>query len=120
MKTIGILSLGCARNLVDSEVVAGRLKRKGYQIVDLDSVGNNISDCIDKTDVALVNTCAFIKEAKQESIQTILDLIELKKSGRLKRIIVAGCLSQRYKDKLLKELPEIDAFIGVISLNHTQ
>jgi ribosomal protein S12 methylthiotransferase len=109
MKRVGILSLGCARNLVDSEVLAGRLKNKGYQIVD-----------VDKADIALVNTCAFIKEAKEESIQTILDLIEAKSEGRLKRIIVAGCLTQRYKHKLLKLLPEIDAFLGVISLNHTQ
>ncbi len=109
MKRVGILSLGCARNLVDSEILAGRLKNKGYQIVD-----------IDKADIALVNTCAFIKEAKEESIQAILDLIEAKSEGRIKRIIVAGCLTQRYKDKLLRHLPEIDAFLGVISLNHAQ
>ncbi len=119
-KKIGVLSLGCARNLVDSEVLAGRLKKKGYQIVDLDPVSNTISHCVDKVDTALVNTCAFIREAKEESIQAILDLIELKKQGRLKRIVVAGCLSQRYKKELIMELPEIDAFSGVISLNHTQ
>lgn len=119
-KKIGILSLGCARNLVDSEIIAGNLKRKGYQIVDLDSMGNTVSNGADNVDVALVNTCAFIKEAKQESIQTILDLIELKNQGRLKKIIVSGCLSQRYSKKLIKDLPEIDAFSGVISLNHTQ
>ena len=109
MPKIGILSLGCARNLVDSEVILGRLKNKGYQIVNLD-----------KADVVLVNTCAFIQEAKEESIQVILDLIELKKLGSLKKIIVAGCLSQRYKHKLVKELPEIDAFLGTMSLNHTR
>jgi ribosomal protein S12 methylthiotransferase len=117
---IGILSLGCARNLVDSEVIAGRLKEKGYRIVDLGSVTNGIFNGIDKVDIVIVNTCAFIKEAKEESVQTILDLIEAKSEGRLKRIIVAGCLSQRYKGKLLKSLPEIDAFLGVLSLNHTQ
>ena len=120
MKKVGILSLGCARNLVDSEIIAGRLRRKGYQIIDLDAASNTISNVPDIIDIALVNTCAFIKEAKEESIQTILDLIELKNEGRLKRIIVAGCLSQRYKEKLHRYLPEVDAFQGVISLNHFQ
>lgn len=117
---IGLLSLGCARNLVDSEILAGRLKRKGYKIVDLSSVRNSISNGQDEAEAALVNTCAFIQEAKEESIQAILDLIELKKQGRLKRIIVAGCLTQRYKHQLQRHLPEIDAFLGVMSLNHTQ
>lgn len=104
---IGILSLGCPRNLVDSENILGRLKFKGYSIVD-----------IDKADVAIANTCAFIEDAKSQSIDAILDLVDLKKEGKLKKIIVYGCLSQRYKDKLQKELPEIDAFVGKISLNH--
>jgi len=119
-KKIGILSLGCARNLVDSEIIAGRLKKKGFELVDLSSHQSSLMGGFDKLDIALINTCAFIKEAKEESIQMILDLIEAKKAGRLKRLIVAGCLSQRYKDTLLKELPEVDAFLGVISLNHTQ
>lgn len=102
---IGILSLGCPRNLVDSEGILGRLVRKGYEIVD-----------IDKAQVALVNTCAFIEDAKRESIDAVLDLIELKKEGRLKKIIVCGCLSQRYKAVLNKELPQVDAFVGRISL----
>ena len=104
---IGILSLGCPRNLVDSESILGRLNFKGYPIVD-----------IDKADVAIVNTCSFIEEAKRESIDAILDLIELKKEGKLKKILVYGCMTQRYKDTLRKELPEIDAFVGKISLNH--
>ncbi|MFH1578424.1 MAG: MiaB/RimO family radical SAM methylthiotransferase [Candidatus Omnitrophota bacterium] len=106
---IGIVSLGCARNLVDSEVILGRLKRKKYQIVDLDFA-----------DIVLVNTCAFIKEAKEESIKVILDLIQAKSEGKLKKVIVAGCLSQRYKEELSRQLPEIDAFLGVLSLNHTE
>jgi len=105
---IGILSLGCPRNLVDSEALLGRLNLKGYSVVD-----------INKADVALINTCAFIEEAKKESIEAILDLVELKKEGKLRKIIVYGCLSQRYKDSLKKELPEVDAFIGKVSLNHT-
>jgi ribosomal protein S12 methylthiotransferase len=84
---IGIVSLGCPRNLVDSESILGRLGLKGYPIVD-----------IDKADVAIVNTCSFIKDAKIESIDAVLDLAALKKQGKLKKIIVYGCLAQRYKD----------------------
>jgi len=105
---IGVLSLGCPRNLVDSEALLGRLNLKGYPVVD-----------ISKADVALINTCAFIEEAKKESIEAILDLVELKKEGKLRKIIVCGCLSQRYKEVLKKELPEVDAFIGKISLGRT-
>ncbi|MDD5078761.1 MAG: MiaB/RimO family radical SAM methylthiotransferase [Candidatus Omnitrophica bacterium] len=103
---IGILSLGCTRNLVDSEGMLGRLNLSGYPIVD-----------IDKADIAIVNTCAFIQDAKSESIDAILDLIELKRSGRLRKIIVCGCLSQRYADKLRSELPEVDAFVGRVRLS---
>ena len=102
---VGILSLGCPRNIVDSEIILGRLNLKGYRIVD-----------IAQADVAIVNTCAFIEDAKTESIDAILDLVELKKSGQLKKIIVYGCLSERYGEKLAKELPEVDAFVGRISL----
>lgn len=104
---IGILSLGCPRNIVDSESILSRLQIKGYPIVDMD-----------KADVAIVNTCCFIEDSKRESIDAIFDLIDLKKEGRLKKIIVYGCMPQRYKYELKKELPEIDAFIGRISLNH--
>ena len=104
---LGILSLGCPRNLVDAESLAGRLNAKGYSMVD----------DMAEAEVALVNTCAFIEEARRESVDAILDLIELKKKGKLKKIIVYGCLSQRYKD-LNKELPEVDAFVGSLELNH--
>jgi ribosomal protein S12 methylthiotransferase len=104
---IGILSLGCPRNLVDSENILGRLKFKGYPIVD-----------IEKADIAIVNTCAFIEEAKIESIDAMLDLISLKEKGDLKKIIVYGCLSQRYKEVLKKEMPQVDAFVGRIAINH--
>lgn len=106
---IGILSLGCPRNLVDSEAILGRLNFKGHTIVD-----------INKADIALINTCAFVEDAKRESIEAILDLIQLKKEGKLKKIIVYGCLAQRYKDELRRKLPEVDAFIGKVSLNHEQ
>ncbi len=104
---IGILTLGCPRNLVDAEALAGRLNFKDYSIVD----------DITQAGVVLVNTCAFIQEAKRESIDVILDLIQLKKQGKLKKIIVYGCLAQRYKN-LAKDLPEVDAFVGTLGLNH--
>ena len=98
---VGILSLGCPRNLVDSEHILGRLRSKGHPIVDLG-----------KADIGIVNTCAFIEDAKVESIEAILELVDLKKSGKLKKIIVCGCLFERYQDKLRKEFPEVDAFAG--------
>jgi len=107
---LGIITLGCPRNLVDAELLLGRLDSKGY----------TITEDIASADIALVNTCAFIEEARQESLDAILDLIELKKQGKLKKIIVHGCLTQRYKDQLRKELPEIDAFVGSLGLNHEQ
>jgi ribosomal protein S12 methylthiotransferase len=102
---VGILSLGCPRNLVDSEHLLGRLKFLGHPIVELKDA-----------DVALINTCAFIQDAKAESIEAILDLVELKKSGKLKKIIVYGCLAQRYQDQLRKEFPDVDAFVGRLEL----
>ncbi|MFA4854488.1 MAG: MiaB/RimO family radical SAM methylthiotransferase [Candidatus Omnitrophota bacterium] len=107
---LGIISLGCPRNLVDAETLAGRLAFKGY----------SITEDIAAADIALVNTCAFIEDAKRESLDVILDLIELKKQGKLKKIIVHGCLAQRYKEDLKKELPEVDAFVGSLGLNHEQ
>jgi ribosomal protein S12 methylthiotransferase len=104
--SVGILSLGCTRNLVDSEGILGRLDLAGYPVVDMD-----------KADIAIVNTCAFIQDAKSESIDAILDLIELKRSGKLRKIIVCGCLSQRYADKLRAEFPEVDAFAGRMRLS---
>lgn len=100
---IALISLGCARNLVDSEVILGTLKKSGYKI----------SDSPLGADIAIVNTCSFIEDAKKESIETILDLIELKGRKKLKRIIVAGCLPQRYGRELAVELEEVDGFLGV-------
>ncbi len=99
---VSILSLGCARNLVDSEVMLGILKGAGFQIVDE----------LEGTDIAIVNTCSFIEDAKKESIDVILDVIELKNKKKLNHILVTGCLPQRYKDKLQGELKEIDGFLG--------
>ena len=97
-----IISLGCARNLVDSEVMAGLLKKNDYQIVQQPS----------DADVVLVNTCGFIGPAKEESIETILEVSRLKEEGKIKKIVVAGCLSQRYPDEMASDLPEVDLFIG--------
>ncbi|MFH1752676.1 MAG: 30S ribosomal protein S12 methylthiotransferase RimO [Candidatus Omnitrophota bacterium] len=102
MDKIGIISLGCPRNLVDSEVMIGLLKNRGYKIVD----------SVEDADIAIVNTCAFIKDATDESLDTIFGLIDLKKRRKISRIIVAGCLAQRYKGSLKDELGEIDGFIG--------
>jgi len=97
-----IVSLGCARNLVDSEVMAGLLQKNHYEIV------REPADA----DVVLVNTCGFIGAAKEESIDTIVEMGRLKEEGRLSTLIVAGCLSQRYPEQLASELPEVDLFIG--------
>ena len=97
-----IISLGCARNLVDSEVMAGVLHQNNYEWVPEP----------ESADIVLINTCGFIAGAKEESIDTILDVARLKEEGNLKKLIVAGCLSQRYPDELAKELPEVDLFIG--------
>lgn len=98
---VGIISLGCPRNLVDSEVLLGVLKKDGLEIVD-----------IGDADVGIVNTCAFIDDAKEESISNILELIALKKESRMSAVVVAGCLPQRYGNALPDGLPEVDAFIG--------
>lgn len=105
-RTVGIINLGCARNLVDSQTILSNLKRKGHRIVDF-------SD----SEIAIVNTCAFIDEAKQESIDTIIELLELKKKGKIKKVIVAGCLAQRYHKELSEEFKDIDAIIGAQKLD---
>ncbi|MCB1050297.1 MAG: 30S ribosomal protein S12 methylthiotransferase RimO [Acidobacteria bacterium] len=103
MKKVGLLSLGCAKNLVDSEVMLGTLRRQGYALTAE----------AETADVVIVNTCGFIESAKEESIQAILDMAELKKQGQLQKLIVTGCLSQRYHSEMEKELPEVDAFLGI-------
>ncbi len=99
---INLVSLGCARTLVDSEVALGGLALEGYQIV-----GD-----LKQADVAIVNTCGFIEEAKTESIDTILRLCDMKKKGQLKAVVVLGCLAQRHGEELRKELAEVDAIVG--------
>jgi len=99
---INIVSLGCARNLVDSEVMTGILRRADYEVVAEPR----------QADIVLVNTCSFIDAAKEESVDTILELARLKQAGSLKTLVVAGCLPQRYAADLERELPEVDLFIG--------
>src|SRR6476660_1513507 len=107
MKKVGFISLGCPKNLVDSEVMMGQLKQNGYQIT---------ADAGD-ADTVVVNTCGFIDSAKKESIDTILEAVQLKTNGHAKRVIVAGCLVERYRDELKAEIPEVDAFIGTNQIN---
>ncbi|MBK9215561.1 MAG: 30S ribosomal protein S12 methylthiotransferase RimO [Chloracidobacterium sp.] len=107
MKKVGFVSLGCPKNLVDSEVMMGQLAEAGYEIT------NDASDA----DTVVVNTCGFIESAKQESIDAILEATRWKSEGAAGRVIVAGCLVERYRDDLMKELPEVDAFIGTSQVN---
>jgi len=102
MRAVYLLSLGCPRNLLDSEVLLSLLKEKGY----------SIAETAEEADIAIVNTCGFIQDAKQESIDCILQLAELKKSGAISRLIITGCLSQRYPDDLMNDISEIDAVFG--------
>lgn len=96
------ISLGCDKNLVDSEVMLGLLNEHGYRIVDDEN----------EADIIVINTCSFIHDAKEESIQTILEMAEYKNGGRLKALIVTGCLAQRYQQEILDEIPEVDAVLG--------
>lgn len=99
---ICLVSLGCDKNLVDSEMMLGFLSREGVSITDNE----------DEADVILINTCAFVLDAKDESVRTILDCAERKKAGKLKALIVTGCLAERYRADILKEIPEVDAVVG--------
>ena len=99
------ISLGCDKNLVDTEVMLGILAQRGHQMVDDEN----------EADIIIINTCCFIHDAKEESIQNILEMAQLKENGRLKALIVTGCLAQRYKDEILTEIPEVDAVLGTTS-----
>ncbi len=104
MDSIKILfiSLGCDKNLADTEMMLGILQQRGYRFTDDEA----------EADVAVVNTCCFIGDAKEESIGVLLETAELKKGGRLKALIAAGCLAQRYREEIQKEIPEVDAVLG--------
>ena len=99
------VSLGCDKNLVDTEVMLGLLASRGHQMVDSEEIA----------DVIVINTCCFIHDAKEESIQTILEMAEYKKAGSCKALIVTGCLAQRYKQEIIDEIEEVDAVLGTTS-----
>lgn len=101
------ISLGCDKNLVDSEMMLGLLSKKGYGFTDDEA----------EADIVVVNTCCFINDAKQESIDTILEMAELRKSGSVKALVVTGCLAQRYREEIQKEIPEVDMIVGVSAID---
>jgi len=103
---VGMISLGCAKNLVDGELMLGHLE----------SVGIRVTSDAREADVVVVNTCGFINDAKKESIDSILEIVEAKNAGRVRRLVVSGCMAQAYAEDLKKEIPEIDAFIGLDEL----
>ena len=107
MKKIGFVSLGCPKNLVDSEVMMGKLRQSGYEITADAS----------EADTVVVNTCGFIESAKKESVEAILEAARLKTEGKAQRLVVAGCLVERYREELRAEMPEVDAFIGTSQIN---
>ena len=107
--SVGFISLGCAKNLVDSEVIAASLCSSDFVL----------AAAPEKADIIIVNTCAFIHDARVESIDAIFDACELKKKGKCKAVMVAGCLPQRYKDELVRAMPEVDAFIGLDELERS-
>lgn len=103
LKKVNLVSLGCSKNLVDSEILLGQFKANGLSII------NNPT----QADYVVINTCGFINDAKDESIQAILEAVELKSAGKVKKVIVMGCLSERYKEELIEEIPDVDAYFGV-------
>lgn len=102
-RKVGMISLGCPKNQVDGEALLAKLKKAEYEIV------NNIED----SDVMIVNTCGFIEQAKKEAIDTILEVAEYKNAGLISAIVVTGCLAERYQDEIIKEMPEVDAVLGI-------
>ena len=107
-RTIHFVSLGCAKNRVDTEVMLGVSDQSGFEIVEDPA----------EAEVIVINTCGFIGPAKEESVETILEMSALRASGSCEKLVVAGCLSQRYPDELSRELPEVDHFLGSLSLIH--
>ena len=106
MPKVGMVSLGCPKNLVDTEVMLGLLAREGYELTPR----------AEDAEILIVNTCSFIEPAKQESVNTILEMAEYKKSGSAKKLVVAGCLVERYRQQILKDIPEVDFVIGTNEL----
>lgn len=105
---VNVITLGCSKNLVDSENIITQLRGNDYEVVH----DSNDEDA----NVVIVNTCGFIDLSKEESVNTILDYAEIKKQGGIDKLYVTGCLSQRYKDDLEQEIPEVDAYFGTLEL----
>ncbi len=102
-KKIGMISLGCPKNQIDAEIMLAAAAERGFEI----------TDSVDGADAVIINTCGFIEDAKKEAIENILDMAELKKEGIIGKIIVTGCLAERYKEEILSEMPEVDAVVGL-------
>ena len=102
------VSLGCDKNLVDTEMMLGELVKRGYEFTDDE----------DEADIVVVNTCCFIGDAKEESIGVLLEMADLRKEGRIKALIAAGCLAQRYREEIQTEIPEVDAIVGTTAIDH--
>ena len=100
---VGMVSLGCPKNLIDAETMLYDLREAGYEIVPDAALA----------DIVIVNTCGFIESAKQEAIDTILEFCTLKDEGRIKAVAVTGCLAERYKEEILSEIPEVNAVVGI-------
>lgn len=107
MKKVGFISLGCPKNLVDSEVMMGQLRTAGYELTTDEQ----------EAETLVINTCGFIESAKKESVDAILEAVRLKAAGKCQRLVVAGCLVERYRDELKAEIPEVDAFLGTSQVN---
>ena len=103
--TVNIITLGCSKNLVDSEHLLAQFRASGYKVLHNDNQAS--------ADVVIINTCVFILDAKEESLESILSYIEEKQRGNIKKLFVMGCLSERYREDLTKEMPEVDGFFGV-------
>ena len=101
------ISLGCDKNLVDTEVMLGELAEEGYSFTDEET----------EADIVIINTCCFIRDAKEESIETILEMAELKKAGQIKAFLVTGCLAERHREEIQKEIPEVDAVLGITDIH---
>ena len=100
------VSLGCDKNLVDTEMMLGMLREKGFEFTDDET----------EADIVVVNTCCFIGDAKEESINTLLEMAQLKQEGRIQALLAAGCLAQRYREEIQKEIPEVDAILGTMAI----
>ena len=100
---VGMISLGCSKNQVDGEVLLGSLRDAGFEI------SNDLNEC----DAVIINTCGFVESAKRESIDEILGMVAQKEAGLLRAIVVTGCLAERYQEEIQKEIPEVDAVVGI-------